>query len=630
MKTAVIASPIIASENMESSVMGMDSVGMDLATYFMRDKIYSNKIRAVVREYLCNAVDEHVKFDVDQPVQVGLRSENNEVVFYVRDHAKGLDEDGVRNIFGMYFRSTKSKSNDSIGGFGVGSKAGHCYNDTFFVTSYFNGKKSVYTCMLGAGDSGVPVGHIYKVDECETKESGLEVSVPVKYRDYTSFEEEIDFFIHNSPHDIECKIFEREIYKPNELVNSIEFDGFKIRLLKTKNESYSSGSIILQMGGVTYGNISIYEFDFKVKAGHELCVDIPIGSMTIPISRESFEETPQNKNVINRIKEILQELADKDLAQFKTKGTLEILNDVLGGMWNGEYEGDIFSCRTQSLFKDVWSVVGSSHKLFDSDATEKNGKPILVTIPDNHNSDYWLTKVRNFAKDNNENYFVVCESKFSSRDINPQKINDALTVISAKKIKYPKVKKNNKLFAVYDAHNRKIGEMTPLELHNYARQISQLPLADTEEEAIEQNEEYFSDIEMCNLESFSIGIKGCSSRIYKCNSKTFINEMTQLGWFDASSEKFKNIRQKIYDAIQERHKRNSTINNCQKNWLVFSEKTQEGIKKYKNALRIQNVWEKISKEDSFRSKIIRSLDAGSYYSSPKYSRGEFRKIMNMK
>jgi hypothetical protein len=106
--------------------------------------------------------------------------------------------------------------------------------------------------------------------------------------------------------------------------------------------------------------------------------------------------------------------------------------------------------------------------------------------------------------------------------------------------------------------------------------------------------------------------------------------MTQLGWFDASSEKFKNIRQKIYDAIQERHKRNSTINNCQKNWLVFSEKTKEGIKKYKNALRIQNIWEKINQEDSFRSKIIKSLDAGSYYSSPKYSRGEFRKIMNMK
>ena len=453
----------------------------------------------------------------------------------------------------------------------------------------------------------------------------------VKYRDYNSFEAEIESFVHNSPHNIECNIFNREPYKQNELVKNIEFDGFKIRLMKVENKSYpSSDSIILQMGGVTYGNIGIYEFDFKVKAGHELCVDIPIGSMTIPISRESFEETPQNKNVINRIKEILEELADKDLAQFKTKGTLEILNDVLGGMWNGEYEGDIFSCRAQNLFKDVWSVVGNSSKLFDSDVTEKNGKPILVTIPDNHNSDYWRTKVRNFAKDNSENYFVVCESEFSRKDVNSQKINDVLTVIPARKIKYPKAKKNNKLFAVYGAHNTKIGEMTPLELHNHARKTLQLPLADTEEEAIEQNEKYFSDIERCNLESFSIGIKSCSSRIYKCNSTVFIDEMTKLGWLHNVSEKFNNIRKKIEEAKQERYKINCTINNCQKNWLVFSEKTKEGIKKYKNALRIQNMWEKINKEDSFRSKIIKSLDHGSYYSSPKYSREEFRKIMNMR
>jgi hypothetical protein len=630
MKTIAIASPIIASENMESSVMGIDSVGMDLCTYFMRDKIYSNKIRAVVREYLCNAVDEHVKFDVNQPVQVGLRSENNEVVFYVRDYAKGLDEDGVRNIFGMYFRSTKSKSNDSIGGFGVGSKAGHCYNDTFFVTSYFNGKKSVYTCMLGAGDSGVPVGHIYKVDECETKESGLEVSVPVKYRDYTSFEEEIDFFVCNSPHDIECKIFERETYKPNELVNPIEFDGFKIRLLKTKNESYSSGSIILQMGGVTYGQISIFEFDFKIKMGHEFCVDIPIGSMTIPISRESFEETPQNKNVINRIKEIVQELADKDLAQFKVKGTLEILNDLLGGMRNGEYEGNVFSCRTQSLFKDVWSVIGNSTKLFDLDTTKKNGKPILITIPDNSNSDYWRTKVRNFAKDNNENYFVVCESKFSSKDINPQKINDALTVISAKKIKYPKAKKNNQIFAVYELHGRKIGELNPLDLHNHARAHRSLPLASDENEAREQNEEYFSDLEKCDIESFTISLKNGSHRCYRCNSTSLIKEMKELGWLDFTSAECKELRSKLQKLKEEKYQKNCVINGAKKSWLVFSEKTEKRIKEYKNAKRLQDLWDKIDKEDSTRSKIIKSFNSGSYYSSPKYSRAEFRTIMKLK
>ena len=87
MKTATIASPLLTSDNMESSVMGMDAVGMDLATYFMRDKIYSNKIKAVVREYLCNAIDEHNKFGIKAAVQTGIRVENNENIFYVRDFA---------------------------------------------------------------------------------------------------------------------------------------------------------------------------------------------------------------------------------------------------------------------------------------------------------------------------------------------------------------------------------------------------------------------------------------------------------------------------------------------------------------------------------------------------------------
>jgi hypothetical protein len=384
------------------------------------------------------------------------------------------------------------------------------------------------------------------------------------------------------------------------------------------------------MGGVTYGQISIFEFDFKIKMGHELCVDIPIGSMTIPISRESFEETPQNKNVINRIKEIVQELADKDLAQFKVKGTLELLNDLLGGMRNGEYEGNVFSCRTQSLFKDVWSVVGNSHKLFDSDVTKKNGKPILVSIPDNHNSEYWRTKVRNFAKDNNENYFIVCESRFSSKDINPQKINDALTVISAKKIKYPKVKKNNQLFAVYELHGRKIGEMTSFELHNHARAHRGLPLASDENEAREQNEEYFSDLEKCDIESFTISLKSGSHRCYRCNSTSLIKEMKELGWLDFTSAECKELRSKLQKLKEEKYQKNCVINGAKKSWLIFSEKTEKRIKEYKNAKRLQDLWDKIDKEDSTRSKIIKSFNSGSYYSCPKYSRVEFRTIMKLK
>ena len=72
MKTKVKSTPIIASEGMENYVMGMDNHGRDMATYFLRDKIYSNKIQAVVREYICNAVDEHNKHGVDRPVEIKM------------------------------------------------------------------------------------------------------------------------------------------------------------------------------------------------------------------------------------------------------------------------------------------------------------------------------------------------------------------------------------------------------------------------------------------------------------------------------------------------------------------------------------------------------------------------------
>jgi HSP90 family molecular chaperone len=188
MKTQVLANPLISSENMQSSVMGMDANGADMATYYLRDKIYSDKILAVVREYCCNALDEHKKHGIDRAVNVGISEDGDVKTFFVRDYAKGLSENDIRNVFGMYFRSTKSGGNDQIGGFGIGSKAAHSYTDTFYVKSYHDGKCTLYACALGGGNSGVPVGHILKVSESPSDETGLEVSLEIKGRnDFNEF-----------------------------------------------------------------------------------------------------------------------------------------------------------------------------------------------------------------------------------------------------------------------------------------------------------------------------------------------------------------------------------------------------------------------------------------------------------
>src|SRR3990172_3941988 len=107
MKTGVLATKNIASDDLkaEKTIMGMSMKGMEMAQYFLRDKIYSDKVLAVIREYISNAYDEHTKHNIDQNIDVTLATVNNEHRWSVRDYALGLNEHDIRNVFAMYFES---------------------------------------------------------------------------------------------------------------------------------------------------------------------------------------------------------------------------------------------------------------------------------------------------------------------------------------------------------------------------------------------------------------------------------------------------------------------------------------------------------------------------------------------
>jgi hypothetical protein len=632
MKTAAIASPLLTSDNMQSSVMGMDAVGMDLATYFMRDKIYSNKIKAVVREYLCNAIDEHNKFKIKEPVETGIRVENNENIFYVRDYAKGLSEDGVRSIFGMYFRSTKSQSNDSIGGFGVGSKAGHCYNDAFFVTSYFKGKKSSYSCILGGGENGIPVGHIYKMDESDTSETGLEVCVPVDNSDCFNFSEEIKAFVSCSPANIQAQI-KNEIVTPNETIKSFESDGVKFRLIKNSVRTYSP-YFLVQMGGVTYKQINHEDF-FPIK-NCTLIADVPVGSMSVPISRESFENTTSNKNFLLKVQKIIDTLAEKDLAQFKTKNAIEILEDSLSGFSGAlSYEGEFFSAKKSFLFADVYQAMSNTEKVTSQSLTlSKCGKPILLVNSKERTRPYWRSKIENHCKKTGENYYIITEENLYSSKINLEKIKECFHIVSIKRVKYEKTSSiGSKLYTIYDRNGTKLPcQMTAFQLHNYRRELQQLPKAENKQEACVQVEQYLKNSSSADHSSaFFIRMKAGRPAFscFQCNSSALIDEMKKLGWIDYDSQQAQNIKDHFAKIDQQSREKDRIRRESMKAWLNFSSRTKEALKKHKNALKIANLWTKIETEDSLRAKIIRSLNTD-YYARGQYSRQELRTIMLLK
>jgi len=116
--------------------------------------LYANKVRAIIRELSCNAVDSHTAagkqdtpFDVHLPNQL-------EPWFSIRDYGTGLSHEQVTNIYTTYFESTKTDSNDYIGALGLGSKSPFSYTDNFTVTDVKDGIKGIYYAFIN--EAGVP------------------------------------------------------------------------------------------------------------------------------------------------------------------------------------------------------------------------------------------------------------------------------------------------------------------------------------------------------------------------------------------------------------------------------------------------------------------------------------------
>ena len=150
--------------------------------------LYANKIRAIVRELSCNAVDSHTAagksdtpFDVHLPNQL-------DPTFSIRDYGTGLTHEQVQSIYTTYFESTKTESNAFIGALGLGSKSPFSYTDNFTVTAIKDGQRNVYSAFInGEGVPSIVLMHSEDTDQ----PNGVEIKFAVESRsDFYKFAEE--------------------------------------------------------------------------------------------------------------------------------------------------------------------------------------------------------------------------------------------------------------------------------------------------------------------------------------------------------------------------------------------------------------------------------------------------------
>lgn len=267
----------------------------------LSDGLYSNKIRAIIRELSCNAVDSHFaagKSDI--PFELHLPT-IYEPWFSVRDFGTGLDGNQVVNIYTTYFESTKTDSNDFIGALGLGSKSPFSYTENFTVTAIKNGMRRIYSAFIN--EMGIPC--VVEMDSSETDEdNGVEVKFSVTDRyDYDSFRHEADMVL--------------KWFKLKPVITGYKFS---ITNLNFKEEniipgvhlSDDYGSSVAVMGNICYplNKISEPQKYFGKLADLLNCALImhfPIGSLDFSASREELSYIPLT---INSIKNKLQELND--------------------------------------------------------------------------------------------------------------------------------------------------------------------------------------------------------------------------------------------------------------------------------------------------------------------------------
>lgn len=660
MKLFTQCSPTIASDEIRVSKMGMDESSTDLIQYFLRDKIYSNKILAVVREYICNAIDEHRKYAIDKEVEVSLFKVEGEWTWSVRDFAMGLSDEDIRNVFSMYGNSTKRNNNLQVGSFGLGSKSFHCYTDTFYVKSHYNGILTTYACVLGGGVNGVSIGETYEISQEPTTETGLEVSGVVdknardfllettKFVNIFSHTDKI-VFKHNANADSGyytssplSEILNVINITPNVPVRIKQLDEFTFNLFESgtqinaSNPTYGS-SVFLRMGGVVYEGIDCRHIATFVGP---VIVDLPIGCVSLPISRESIEDTDSNKKVFEKIRSLIKNFLEEDRKVLSVPDFADMI--VQPNYKGNDVDSDWFSYNFRASFPDSYNFINYlSRREWGTIPKMASGKQIIYVLPNIKNTGHWLQRLELFLTSlpnpiTNFQYAVETAG-FSSLITTPSDSLDLKNIefMYVKKMglpRLPKADKEEKEEPAYVVYRRgsSIGTFTAEGLEEYT-----LDLCGTESDNWIDSVKTREQLNSRTIAPTNLGGIRNGHGYFVANSIRLIDALTkEMGWITPTSDVYKNKLAEIVEVEKIASKQLNAKNHATQNYF-YTEIHPNVVKAIgkdmanKKLNKLKAIKNKLIAEDSLRGRILKKIDRG--YSDDRYiSRKDLREIMKLK
>jgi uncharacterized protein YfkK (UPF0435 family) len=269
--------------------------------------LYANKIRAIIRELSCNAVDSHtaagkadVQFDVHLPNSL-------EPHFSIRDFGTGLTHEQVTNIYTTYFESTKTDSNAFIGALGLGSKSPFSYTDNFTVTAIKDGRKGIYSAFING--EGVPSIALMMSEDTD-EPAGVEIKFSVNDRfDYQKFRDEAASVY------LYFKLKPKVTGVTNFTLPLIEYDTQNlIQGVHVRKDTYRNRSVAV-MGNIAYpvdvpNPEQLGSLRSMLECGLEM--HFGIGELDFQASREGLSYIPQTVDSIKKkLEDINSALTDR-------------------------------------------------------------------------------------------------------------------------------------------------------------------------------------------------------------------------------------------------------------------------------------------------------------------------------
>jgi hypothetical protein len=315
--------------------------------------LYSDKVRAIVRELSANAYDSHVEAKNPNPFLVHVPN-MLEPFFFIRDFGTGISPENIFTIYTTYFDSTRSDSNAMVGMMGLGSKSPFSYVDNFTVTSWYQGVKSIYTAFVN--EDGIPC--ITKLLETpSTDPSGLEVRFPVKSSEFNRFRERVGSVY--TYFKIQPTILGDNITlpKPSYFLKSANWG------VRTGAPAYG-GHCLAVMGNIAYP-VSYPDSDLDENQLEVLKQNIDIffniGVLDVSASRESISYDKQTKAAMKaKLATVAEELKQEINSKIQTCASLWDARVLVYSMRKGEYAS--LNSFINNMCKDItWQSV----KVFD-------------------------------------------------------------------------------------------------------------------------------------------------------------------------------------------------------------------------------------------------------------------------